>query len=122
VALPLGYKTNDTRIFAYLRQNQLRSGYADEYRSPETFTARQRRRLRKKARSRGEEPGYPELERRWSTWKTHRRARDVAIARYGPSVRGAETEGACGVSYDHDWKQGDPECRRCGADLSEWND
>jgi hypothetical protein len=23
---------------------------------------------------------------------------------------------------EHDWKPGDFECRRCGADLSEWNE
>jgi ribosomal protein L37E len=23
---------------------------------------------------------------------------------------------------DHDWTPGDMECRRCGADLSEWNE
>lgn len=28
----------------------------------------------------------------------------------------------CGVSEDHVWKDGDYECRRCGADLSEWNE
>jgi hypothetical protein len=28
----------------------------------------------------------------------------------------------CGVSEDHDWKPGDYECRRCGADLSAWNE
>lgn len=25
----------------------------------------------------------------------------------------------CGESFDHDWQPGDPECRRCYADLSE---
>lgn len=28
----------------------------------------------------------------------------------------------CGVSEDHDWRPGDYECRRCGADLGEWNE
>lgn len=27
----------------------------------------------------------------------------------------------CGFSYDHEWEEGDPECRACGADLSSWN-
>ena len=34
----------------------------------------------------------------------------------------AEDEWECGVSEDHSWKPGDYECRRCGADLSEWNE
>lgn len=34
----------------------------------------------------------------------------------------AEHEWECGVSEDHDWKPGDYECRRCGADLSAWNE
>lgn len=28
----------------------------------------------------------------------------------------------CGVTEDHDWRPGDIECRRCQADLSEWNE
>lgn len=31
-------------------------------------------------------------------------------------------EWECGVSEDHDWKPGDYACRRCGADLSAWNE
>jgi ribosomal protein L37E len=32
-------------------------------------------------------------------------------------------EGWCdAVHEEHDWAPGDPECRRCGADLSSWND
>lgn len=32
-------------------------------------------------------------------------------------------EGWCDAdNLDHDWQYGDPECRRCGADLSTWND
>lgn len=33
-----------------------------------------------------------------------------------------EDKNECGVSEDHAWKDGDIECRRCGADLSEWNE
>lgn len=33
-----------------------------------------------------------------------------------------EREWECGVSEDHDWRPGDYECRRCGADLSAWNE
>lgn len=122
MTLPFGHMTDDLRIFAYLSQNQLRSGYVDRYCSVERFTPRQRRRMRRKARRRGENPGYPELERRWAAWRASKGARDVAIARYGRYAPNAKTEGACGVSYDHEWLPGDLECRRCGADLSEWND
>lgn len=31
-------------------------------------------------------------------------------------------EEVCGETYDHPWQPGDVECRRCGADLSHWND
>lgn len=32
-------------------------------------------------------------------------------------------EGWCDASNEeHDWQPGDPECRRCGADLAAWND
>jgi hypothetical protein len=31
-------------------------------------------------------------------------------------------EEVCGETYDHDWRAGDLECRRCGADLSHWNE
>lgn len=35
-----------------------------------------------------------------------------------------EEDGAvCADEYpEHDWEPGDLECRRCGADLSDWND
>jgi hypothetical protein len=83
--------------------------------------------MRHKARKHGEDLSYPELERRWAAWKARRRERDRSIERYRAVVQGrrdadAELAEICGVSYDHDWKQGDPECRRCGADLSEWNE
>lgn len=47
-----------------------------------------------------------------------------------PAVRAAvqqtidETpEGWCDASHEeHDWTPGDPDCRRCGADLAAWND
>jgi hypothetical protein len=35
---------------------------------------------------------------------------------------GDNEEWECGVSEDHDWKPGDYECRRCHADLSDWNE
>lgn len=33
-----------------------------------------------------------------------------------------EDKWECGVSEDHSWKPGDCKCRRCGADLSAWNE
>lgn len=34
-----------------------------------------------------------------------------------------EPEEPCVDGYpEHDWEPGDPDCRRCGADLSEWNE
>ena len=34
----------------------------------------------------------------------------------------AEDEWECGISEDHEWRPGDIECRRCGADLGTWNE
>lgn len=32
-------------------------------------------------------------------------------------------EGWCDIDHpEHEWKPGDLECRRCGADLSEWDE
>lgn len=32
-----------------------------------------------------------------------------------------DTDLSCAEDYpEHDWRPGDLECRRCGADLSEW--
>jgi len=48
-----------------------------------------------------------------------------STARFRPSFTwspGIKTSEVCGVSYDHDWKPGEFECRRCGADLSTWNE
>lgn len=39
---------------------------------------------------------------------------------HGP--RDDEEEWECGISEDHNWNPGDVECRRCGADLSAWNE
>lgn len=33
-----------------------------------------------------------------------------------------QDEWECGVNEDHKWNPGDLECRRCGADLSKWNE
>lgn len=39
-----------------------------------------------------------------------------------PAVEPEDWEG-CAYPYpEHDWTPGDLECRRCGADLSQWND
>lgn len=72
------FKTDTSRCFAYLAQNHTRRGYRDTYQSPQFFSARQRRRMRHKARRHGEVLGYPQLEERWRRWNLWRRTMRTA--------------------------------------------
>lgn len=72
--LVFGYKTDDSRIFAYIAQNRERAGRTDVLASILCdFTSRQRRRMRHKANRHKDTVGYPELEERWQRLREIRR-------------------------------------------------
>lgn len=51
-----------------------------------------------------------------------RKQRDEFYTRQFSLILDKSDDWVCGISEDHVWKDGDYECRRCGADLSEWNE
>lgn len=86
--LVYGYKTDDSRCFAYVAQNRERAGRTDVLASILCdFTPRQRRRMRHKANRRGDTAGYPVLEERWRQLRDiRRRQRNPTALPYRPPL------------------------------------